>query len=200
MTYIPNHSVLLIEAVVHLLINVAAVLAELIQSVLLNALNLLSLSVQLVSKRVYKVTLHFLTLLLLLENSVFNLLGISCKVIQDHSFILHALIAFFVQILVILFDLSFDWCQLIGQVLNTVSSLLCTHVIKCLNSVITSFNLICLVCALSCKSVVELLMQIFKLFFKLDLVVFEGLIHLLTLVNCILFDVFDFSAGRLECK
>ena len=124
-----DNSVLLLESIVHLLGDVALILLKLIQSVLLNPLNLGSLPVQLRFKLVYEFTLHLLPLILLLKNCVLNLLSISCEIVQDSPLISDALVTFIVKVFVVDVDLIVDGSQLIIEVLNTINTLLRTHIV-----------------------------------------------------------------------
>ena len=124
-----DNSVLLLESIVHLLGDVALILLKLIQSILLNPLNLGSLPVQLRFKLVYEFTLHLLPLILLLKNCVLNLLSISCEIVQDSPLISDALVTFIVKVFVVDVDLIVDGSQLIIEVLNTINTLLRTHIV-----------------------------------------------------------------------
>lgn len=124
-----DNSILLLESIVHLLGDVALILLKLIQSVLLNPLNLGSLPVQLRFKLVYEFTLHLLPLILLLKNCVLNLLSISCEIVQDSPLISDALVTFIVKVFVVDVDLIVDGSQLIIEVLNTINTLLRTHIV-----------------------------------------------------------------------
>lgn len=193
-----DNSILLLESIVHLLGDVALILLELVQSVLLDPLNLGSLPVQLRFKLIDKFTLHLLPLILLLENRILNLFSISCQVVQDSPLVGDTLVTFIVEVFVVDVDLIVDGRQLIIEVLNTISSLLSTHIVQGFQTIIASLNLVGLVLRLFFEGVIEILMQAFQLLFKFDLICFQTFIHLLSFIHCILFDVLNLSILNLN--
>lgn len=193
MADVPDHAVLLLKPVIHLLSDITFILSKLIQSVLLDPLNLGALPVQLRFKFLNEFSLHLLALILLLQNSILDLFSISRQIIKDCPLISHSLVTFLVKVPIVNIDLLVDRCQLVIQVLDSVCTLLSTHIIKSFYPVVASLDLICLVFGFFFKCVVEVLMQALQLLFEFGLVSFQRLIHLLAFIDCILLDVFDFS-------
>ena len=113
MAYVFDRAILVLKPIVHFLLCVVSVLGELIECVLLDALDLRPLTIQLISELVDEVTLHFLALLLLLQDGVFDLFRVRGQIIQDHALVADALVAFLIQIAIVLLNLSVNWRKLV---------------------------------------------------------------------------------------
>ena len=111
MTRVLDESVLVCEAVVHLLSDVALVLRELVVRVAFDPFDFGALPLQLLVKFTDEVSLHLLALLLLLRDAVLDLFGVSGKVVQDGALVLHAVVALSVQVSDILSYLLLNWCD-----------------------------------------------------------------------------------------
>jgi len=97
-TDIPNCTVLMSETSVHFLADIILIFVEFTKSIILNALDFISLSLQLVFKFVYKVLLLLLSLFSFVHNSFLNFASVFSQVLQNFSFFSYTSILFSLEI------------------------------------------------------------------------------------------------------
>ena len=182
--------------VIHFLEDVSLVLLELTQSVCLNLLDLVSLSLKLGVKFLNKLTLLLQPLFLLRDDGLFNLLRFLSQVLQDLTLFLDSGIFLSFQVNEIFVHLSIDWSKLVVQTLNTIASLLGQHVFKVCHAIVAALILALLVFVLSVELVVHLNVQVFELLIIFDLVGLERIIDFLALINSILLDVLNLPMSQ----
>ena len=99
----------MLESIAHLLVYVALIFLELSDSVGLDLLDLVTLTLQLIPKLCHEIILLFNTFILLLVDSLFNLGRLFSKVVEDFALFLHSSVLLSLQIGKVFVHLSTDW-------------------------------------------------------------------------------------------
>jgi len=193
-----DSAVLVIEAIVHFLVDVPLVFLELAQGVILYLCNAVTLPRQLAVQLVDQFSLHLETFFLLSKDGLFDLAAIFSKIFEDFSFLLDTGVLLSFEVHEIFVHLIVDGCKLVVKALNTVTFLLVKHVLKMLDAVVTPFVLVCLVLLLIVELLGQFVVHVDQLSVVALLVSFERLIDLFALIDCVLLDVLDFSLSEKE--
>jgi hypothetical protein len=193
-----DSAVLVIEAIVHFLVDVPLVFLELAQGVILYLCNAVTLPRQLAVQLVDQFSLHLETFFLLSKDGLFDLAAIFSKIFEDFSFLLDTGVLLSFEVHEIFVHLIVDGCKLVVKALNTITFLLVKHVLKMLDAVVTPFVLVCLVLLLIVELLGQFVVHVDQLSVVALLVSFERLIDLFALIDCVLLDVLDFSLSEKE--
>ena len=179
--------------VFHFFEDVSLVLLEFAEGVRFDLLDFVTLALKFCVELLDKLTLLFLTLLLLVLNRFLNLGTFLSEVLEDFSLFLHTSILFGLQVAEVLVHLGFDGRQLVVQTLNAISSLLSEHILKMGHAIATSLVLTLLVFVLCVELILHLVVKFIQLFVISDLVGLKRIINLLSFIHSILLDVLNFS-------
>ena len=139
MTDVPDCTVLVRKTSVHFLSNILFILVELSESVVLDALYLVSLPFQLVFKFVHEVLLLLLSLLSFCLNGFFDFASVFSQVLQNFAFFCDSGVLLSLEVGEFLVHALVHRLELVIQTLDAVRPLSCKFVLQELHASVSAF-------------------------------------------------------------